>query len=202
MLKAAETMKVRLTLTEEILGMMPSNEKVYEEYIASNAPDQLTMQEEIEENGIEEVAAKGRTVFPRLEDGTPFLWDYQIRGMFKDSMGMLRRMPGSASSKRKAYKKEVDGLIFVAPRKIPIHMDGGQKGICERPLRASTPQGERVALASSETCPEGSYLEFTIQLLDPGLRAVVEECLDYGILRGLGQWRNSGKGTFLWEEVQ
>jgi hypothetical protein len=25
------------------------------------------------------------------------------------------------------------------------------------------------------------------------------ECLDYGELRGLGQWRNSGCGRILWE---
>lgn len=31
---------------------------------------------------------------------------------------------------------------------------------------------------------------------------MVRECLDYGVLRGLGQWRNSGKGRFEWEEVK
>lgn len=29
----------------------------------------------------------------------------------------------------------------------------------------------------------------------------VREWLDYGQLRGLFQWRNSGKGRFTWEEV-
>jgi hypothetical protein len=29
----------------------------------------------------------------------------------------------------------------------------------------------------------------------------VEEWLDYGCLRGLGQWRNSGKGRFFWERI-
>ena len=28
------------------------------------------------------------------------------------------------------------------------------------------------------------------------------ECLDYGVLRGIGQWRNSGKGRYLWEEIK
>lgn len=27
----------------------------------------------------------------------------------------------------------------------------------------------------------------------------MRECLDYGKLRGLGQWRNSGKGRFVWD---
>ena len=27
----------------------------------------------------------------------------------------------------------------------------------------------------------------------------MKECLDYGTMRGLGQWRNSGKGRFVWD---
>lgn len=30
----------------------------------------------------------------------------------------------------------------------------------------------------------------------------VREELDYGRLRGIGQWRNSGKGRFEWEEEE
>ena len=37
--------------------------------------------------------------------------------------------------------------------------------------------------------------------LDESLEDVVRECLDYGQLRGLAQWRNSGKGRFAWEEI-
>lgn len=29
----------------------------------------------------------------------------------------------------------------------------------------------------------------------------VEEWLDYGQFNGLGQWRSSGKGSFVWDEV-
>ena len=49
----------------------------------------------------------------------------------------------------------IDGLIFIAPRQIPIKFDG-EMGICQRPLRAQTAQGERVALASSESIPASS----------------------------------------------
>lgn len=35
----------------------------------------------------------------------------------------------------------------------------------------------------------------------PELRSMVVECLNYGRLRGLGQWRNSGKGRYLWQEL-
>ena len=64
-----------------------------------------------------------------------------------------------------------------------------------------TAQGERVALASSESIPAGATMEFTIQLLMDEHEKAVREWLDYGALRGIGQWRNSGKGRFLWEEI-
>jgi hypothetical protein len=30
---------------------------------------------------------------------------------------------------------------------------------------------------------------------------LVEEWLNYGVWRGLGQWRNSGKGKYVWQEL-
>jgi hypothetical protein len=33
------------------------------------------------------------------------------------------------------------------------------------------------------------------------LMAVVQEWLDFGELRGMLQWRNSGKGRFHWEKI-
>ena len=134
------------------------------------------------------------TIFPK-ENGIPFLWDYQIKGFFKDACGMMRKVSGNVSSKMKAYKKEIDGLIFIKERKIPFQFDG-EMGICQRPLRAQTAQGERIALSSSETIPAGAAIEFEIEcLVDSDMNAVAE-WLDYGKLRGIGQWRNSGKGKF------
>lgn len=192
--------KVKLTLTEEALGMMPTDKEIYETYIASKSPDAKTIEEEVAAIGVDGVIEKTITVFPKMDDGTPFFWDYQIRGFFKDAIGMLRRVKSNKCAKVANYKKVVDGLIFVNERKIPIHC-AGPLGNCQRPLRADTMQGPRVALAHSESVPAGSTCEFTINLLDDSLEDAVRECLDYGKLRGLGQWRNSGKGRFEWEEV-
>ena len=192
--------KVRLTLTEEALGMMPTDKEIHETYIAGNAPDAPSIEEEIAAIGVDGVVEKQKTIFPKLEDGTPFFWDYQIRGFFKDAIGMLRRVKSMKCAKLTSYKKVVDRLLFINERKIPIHV-AGPLGDCQRPLRADTLQGPRVALAHSETVPEGSTCEFTINLLDDSLLGVVKECLDYGKLRGLAQWRNSGKGRFTWEEI-
>ena len=35
-------MKIRITFTEDVLGMMPSSPHIYEEYVASKAPDAWT----------------------------------------------------------------------------------------------------------------------------------------------------------------
>lgn len=194
-----KTMKVKLTFTEEVLGTSPANEDIYTDFVGSKAPDAMTMQEEVEMLGADAVAEKGMTIFPKLEDGTPFLWDYQIKGFFKDTCGALRKVPKSESSKIKAYKKKIDKLIFVQPRKIPFAVDG-DLGVCERPLRAQTMQGERISLAKSETVPAGSTIEFEIVMLTDD-QDLVEEWLSYGQWNGIGQWRNSGKGRFDWEAV-
>lgn len=81
--------------------------------------------------------------------------------------------------------------------------DGNRlEGIGERiDVRLSSASGERVALAASETVPAGTVLEFSILVMNPKDAETVREWLDYGRLRGLFQWRNSGKGRFEWEEV-
>lgn len=193
-------LKVRITFTEPILGTSPADEEVYRSYIGDKAPDALSLEEEVDSLGVDAVVEKGKTIFPKLDDGTPFLWDYQLRGFFKGSCGMLRKVPDTLSSKIKAYKKQIDGLVFVEPRRIPIMFDGGMRE-CQRPLRAQTAQGERVSLAISEEIPSGAQIEFTVICLMDKDADLVREWLDYGSLVGIGQWRNSGKGRFKWEEL-
>lgn len=192
--------KVRITTTEEMLGTASANPEIHSEFIASKAPDAPKMEEEIEAVGAEEVFEKAMTVFPKV-NGSPIMWDYQWKGFFKDTCSSLRKVTGTESSKIKAFKKEIDGLIFVEPRAIPITFEG-EMGVCQRPLRGQTPQGERIALASSESIPAGATMEFTITCMLDNQEAAVREWLDYGKWRGIGQWRNSGKGRFTWEEIK
>ena len=63
-------------------------------------------------------------------------------------------------------------------------------------------QGERVALASSECIGAGSSIEFDIVTSWKDYGEVIEEWLDYGVYNGLGQWRNAGKGAFVWDYVE
>ena len=191
---------VKVRYTEELLGTASADPELHRKFIASKAPDAAKLEDEVAALGVDAVEEKAMTVFPRMEDGTPFTWDYTWKGFFKDSCGMLRRADDSKSKGLKAFKKEIDGLIFVEPRKIPLKLpDGAEVGSCQRPLRASTPQGERVALANSETVPAGTTQEFDVVLLKADLEGYVLEWLDYGRYHGTGQWRNSGAGRFVYE---
>lgn len=196
-----KTLKIKVNFTEEVLGTASSNPHIHEEYIASNAPDAQNLEQEVAAIGSEEVFEKQMTIFPKDNDGNPILWDYQWKGFFKDACGMLKKVPGSECSKIKAFRKEIDGLIFVEPRMIPINVNG-EIGVCQRPLRANTPQGERVALASSETVPAGSSVIFSVVLMCDSDEKMIKETLEYGKRRGFGQWRNSGKGRFEYEILE
>ena len=198
-------LKVRLTFTEDVLGTANADKNVHSEFIASKAPDAPSREEEVEALGAEEVERKEMTVFPRMENGSPMFWDYQIKGFFKDTCSALSRCKGEYYSKEscgmKAYKKIIDGCIFPQPRKIEIHMNG-EMGNCQRPLRAQTAQGERIALANSEAVPAGSWIEFKVVCLSDAYEKAVREWLNYGQFKGIGQWRNSGMGRFTWEEIK
>lgn len=193
-----KTYKIRLEFTQPLLGTVPKNEDIYRDFVASKAAlndDELA--EELET--VEHIEESGWTGF-HLENGQPILYDYVIKGFFKDACSMLRRVTGTESKKMRAYKKIIDGLIFPKPRKISFVLpEGAEMGIIERPLRASTPQGERIALVRSDTVPEGTKLEFELQILGQVSEKLLREWLDYGAVRGLGQWRNAGWGTFIYE---
>lgn len=193
-------LKIRATFTEEILGTCSGNPEIHDEFIASKAEDDAKAQEEVQALTVAEQIEKSMTVFPRMEDGKPFIWDYQWRGFFKESCGGLRKVKGTKSEKVSAYKKKIDLGIFIKERKIPLNFTG-EIGTCQRPLRASTAQGERIALACSETVPAGAMCEFTVVCLSDGDIPLVKEWLDYGRWHGMLQWRNSGKGRFEWEEI-
>lgn len=196
-------LNVKVTFIEEALGTASNDPNIHAEFIASKAADAPSISEEIEAIGVDEVVEKGMTIFPKDKDGNPIFWDYQIKGFFKDTCSALQKCKSEETAKHtnkiKAYKKVIDGNVFVFPRQIPINMHGGVIGNCQRPLRAQTAQGERVALANSETIPAGSTIAFQIVLMEDSLESAVKEWLNYGFLKGIGQWRNSGKGRFVYE---
>ena len=209
-LKFAKELHVRCTFTQPVLGTKPNDPEIHSKFVASKAPDAKTMAEEVAAIGAEEYEDEHKTVFAKMEDGTPYLYAYMVQGFFKEAARTLKKVPGTHTNKATAYLKTIDNFLqIVGPfegdeRIIPMFMpmDLDLKATDnQRPLRAQTMQGERVALAHSEEAPKGTYIEFTIRLLRAADEALVREWLDYGELKGMGQWRNSGLGRFQWEEI-
>ena len=91
-------LKFRITFTDDLLGTCSGNADIHREFIASKAPDAQKIEDEVAALGVEGVEEKTMTIFPKLQDGTPFLWDYQIRGFFKEICGAMRGTEGTKSS--------------------------------------------------------------------------------------------------------
>jgi len=184
--------QVRLTFSEPLLGTVPLDREVYTTYVKSLGKNNDDEGETLPD--VDGLIEKGTTGFHE-QDGKPILYDYAIKGFFKDVCSMLRYDSNSRSAGIKNYKKAIDGLVFVYPRQIPIEL-AGETFVVERPLRAQTARGERVALSRSIAVPAGSSLAFEIQVIAVVSQPLLEEWLMYGRFRGLGQWRNGGYGRF------
>lgn len=199
-------MKVKITFTEPVLGTLSGNKEIAEEFIISKRPDG---QSEEESQCIpEEELEKSSTIFAKT-DGEPHLWNYQIEGFLKEACAAMVHISTMTKEELKKvrlteylYKKTVDEMIFVSPRKIFLELPEGAKlAFCERPLRAQTMRGERIALARSEMAPAGTVVNIEVSTLNPKLTDFIKKWLDYGTLKGIGQWRNSGMGRFGWELI-
>ena len=193
-------LRIRLEFVSPVLGSSPADEEIYSSYIASNAPDAKSLREEIEDSSSQEVEEKKMTVFFKDENGKPFIYDYVIKGFFKNACKAMKQSDGSVTGNLAAYKGKIDNNIFIQERRIPFDYEG-EISILQRPLRAETAQGPRVALSSSECIPEGASIEFTMYILMDSLVDSVKEWLDYGILNGLCQWHNGGYGRFAWQLI-
>ncbi len=197
---------MKATFTEDLLGTAPLNPNIYSDYILnSGISPTVPVTDTLDELETVPNGDKGKTGFHRLEDGTPCIYDYVLKGFFKDACAMQARVGESQSKQLKAYKKVIDGLVFVWPRRISI-CNAGEIGVLERPLRAMTAQGERVALAHSERINAGASITFEVEVLDDKTvpESLLREWLNYGKYRGLGQWRNGsyGRMTYTMKRIE
>lgn len=191
---------VHITFTEGVLGTLPNDRTLMEAFIASRSADAATREEEIAAVGVKEYVEKGTTVFARNVDGVPCFFNYQWKGYFKETCSFVKQISGTESELLTAFKKKIDGLVFIKDRFNPIQLpDGLDITLCQRPLRAQTAQGERISIACSEEIPAGSETDITVIVFDPKHIPLVQEWLEYGIFHGTGQWRNSSKGSFIAE---
>ncbi len=210
-----QKLKLKLTFTEDILGSLNNNEKVFEEFHKPNAPPENQAEEAaaVVDPDSKDDAQKQTTVFPKAADGSRFCWDYQVRGFFKEALTVGCELGEEVmkSLSKWTIKKTVDSMLFIEDRCIPFRDESGALIITvrelERPLRAQTMRGERICLARSEIINAGSWIAFTVAWLEnrntKSTQRITEDAitwaLNYGALKGLGQWRSGGHGRFKWQ---
>lgn len=207
---SGQWLRVRVEFQERVLGTLPKEPLVLQEYLQANANPPLTPEQVAEEvvalpspNGESEDKAK-ITVFARDDRGL-HLWDYHFRGFLKEAARALRlTVPG----RRRATVNLTDNLlqqyVYVFPRRLYLMREGKiikePDGLFSRPLRAMTMQGPRVSIAVSEYVDPPVSFEAKLFILDgPITGEVVESLLPYGQLAGIGQWRSGSHGRFVAE---
>jgi len=188
--------KVRITFITPILGTQPQKD-VATEYLAKKFVDNGGVLPDDEIGTLDEALKKGTTVFHKL-NGSPIFYDYQIKGFIKEAGRVFNGLRDV-----KNLRSKIDNYVFVNPRQINIQMPAGSEiSFLERPLRAMTPQGERVGLAKSELIPDGSIIEFELHVYNgPVEMDLIKDLFTYGHDKGIGQWRNGGYGRFDFEFV-
>lgn len=184
---------LQFELMEPILGTLPKDRKVFENFIMDQAKTQMEKQKASEdvERVPEETEARGWTGFYEDEQGRPLLMDYQFKGFLKNAGNILKESLGI-----KNLRSHINDTVFVNPRSIVLA--DKPDDVLERPLRALTMQGPRVSLARSDMILPGRTYELELQVLDGGkvTDKALRTILAYGELSGLLQWRNGGYGRF------
>jgi len=183
--------KYELTFTEQLLGGVPMSKTIWEKYLKNH------LSEDDEEDRLPEdcVVGSGLTGFYKDTQGV-YLYDYHIKGFLKESGNTLKDIV-----KIKNLKSKLDNFLFIEPR--AIWLADKVTGILERPLRGMTSMGPRVSIARSEYLDPPLTIQIGITLINHKELNfnVVETLLDYGTLKGIGQWRNASYGRFKWSAV-
>ncbi len=188
------TYKLKVMFLVGPLGTQPQKE-VATEYITSKVADANGDLPEDELATLPEELERGTTAFHKL-NGKPIFYDYQVKGFVKDAGQTFNGLRGV-----KNLRSKLDNLVFIEPRQIELHLPEGE-GItfCERPLRAQTAMGPRVSLARSEQLPDGTWFECRLVVFNgPISEPLLRDLFSYGEKKGMGQWRNGGRGRFMFE---
>ena len=201
----------RLTGISPLLGSQPADKEIRKNYIASKHPNADAENELLPEENL-----GGVTVFLR-DEGSVCLMAYVINGYLKEAIAAMGiengvKMPASKVDKY-VFNLNVCGQNHSGLEVLKLIRDGepisAPDRTLERPLRAMTMQGPRIALSSSELVDLPWQIDVKITLLENAATKqskaltwdVIEDALKYGRLRGIGQWRNGGYGRFTFERT-
>lgn len=203
-----ENIKIRCTLIEPMLGSKSSDVDMFTKYVAIKSKDEVKILEEVElAKNTDTEENESRQVFTRDHDGDIVIFNYQVKGFLKEAGECIRKAVTDEDniSKGKAkkwgmIKGKIDDFVNVYPRKIKL----GKKDpdlLCNRILNGMTMQGKRTTPIESEAIDAGSSFECEIKIIknSPVKKEMIYEILNYGKIKGFGQWRNAGNGIFFWE---
>lgn len=185
--------ELKFELIEPILGTIPKNRKVFENFVMDQAKTEMEKGRAAEDvdRVPEEVESRGWTGFYEDDEGHPILMDYQFKGFLKNAANILKD-----ALKIKNLRSHLENTVFVSPRYIQLAEKADD--VLERPLRAMTMQGPRVSVMRSDMINPGRQYTLSLQVLEGSkvTEVALREILSYGELTGLLQWRNGGYGRF------
>lgn len=233
-----EHFHVTMWFTHPVLGAKPGTTNLWMEYNVKKAPDGPTREQELSTNTVEDVAAKGVTVFLRRTlTGKPCIESFTLKGYFKDGITGKKRQEGSVAYNEKeeaakAHKSKIASNIYIYPPYIHLQFPPytvkekteeefqetgfGKYDVIttkvddfftryriknyDRQMKAQTPQGERVSIASSECAPPGTKIEFDLEVEVKDFSKILFETLMKGYKHGTNQNRGSDLyGNFVCE---
>lgn len=171
---------------------------------------------EAEVETVADMEERGWTGFHSDEEG-PFLYDYAVKGFLKESARTMKTYDPAENGEAEGGEEEEEGgkkkkgkpkateikqlqdkvsrYVFVRPRKVRLPKDMIGEPL-ERPLRAMTAQGPRVALTRSDVILAGARFSFEVHVLAGGgvTEGLLRDILSYAEYQGFGQWRGGGYG--------
>lgn len=215
LLKPPTYVEVMVEFMETLLGTVPKDPELVARYLAEKVRKRKDLTDQEKEELIKEECAtafeqmkqeeqKGYTGFYKDEDGY-WTYNYWILGFMKSAYQAL--METGDLEKLPVWRTRLNRFIHIKERRLHFIRAEGEEAeketdwvleVLTRPLRAKTPQGERVALARSDVLPAGTRLKWTFELL-PNPKITTNDlriALEFGLYEGMGQWRSGGYGTF------
>jgi hypothetical protein len=147
---------------------------------------------------------------PYKDDITvPVIRAHQVLGFLKYAFSSFKDQLGVKNPRDK-----VDRYIRVQPLNIFIYdtkigdeyIVDAPDDILERPIRATTPYGERVSVVKSEVIKSSDHsklIRFKLILLKNKHIDFekIKSIFEYGQYNGISQWRSAGYGTFKVEKI-
>lgn len=127
------------------------------------------------------------------ETGEVFIYNYQIAGALRE----FAQSYGKKLCSVKNLGSKIRRYVFIEPRKSYIGVFEADRHL-ERPLRAQTARGPRIALVRSDVLEPGTRIGFRVEVVADGeiTPMLVVKLLCCGEIAGTFQWRTGGYGRW------